>query len=41
VQRGGNWGNEAVYLRVTSREFATPDYPYFFMGFRTVKPILQ
>jgi formylglycine-generating enzyme required for sulfatase activity len=39
VQRGGNWGNETVYLRVTSREFATTDYPYFFMGFRTAKQI--
>jgi formylglycine-generating enzyme required for sulfatase activity len=41
VQRGGNWGNNAVYLRVTSRDFSALDYPYFFMGFRTVKPILE
>ncbi len=39
VQRGGNWGNNPSFLRVTDREFSPADYPYFFMGFRVVKQI--
>jgi formylglycine-generating enzyme required for sulfatase activity len=39
VQRGGSWGNNLSYIRVTDREFRPPDYPYFFMGFRVVKQI--
>jgi formylglycine-generating enzyme required for sulfatase activity len=39
VQRGGNWGNNITSIRVTDREYAVPDYPYFFMGFRVAKQI--
>ena len=36
--RGGNWGNIAWYLRASCREFASPDYYIYFVGFRTVLP---
>jgi formylglycine-generating enzyme required for sulfatase activity len=35
--RGGNWGNEVVSLRSSSRNFSAANYPYFFCGFRTVR----
>jgi formylglycine-generating enzyme required for sulfatase activity len=37
--RGGNWGNTAYYLRASCREFASPDYYIYFIGFRTVLPV--
>ncbi len=37
--RGGNWGNEAVYLRSSNRTFSSPDYLFYFIGFRTVRPV--
>jgi formylglycine-generating enzyme required for sulfatase activity len=39
VIRGGNWGNSAVYLRSANRKFDAADYPFFFCGFRTVRPV--
>lgn len=38
VARGGNWGNDATYLRSANRYFDAPNYHYFFIGFRVVKP---
>jgi formylglycine-generating enzyme required for sulfatase activity len=38
VARGGNWGNDATYLRSANRYFEGPNYHYFFIGFRAVKP---
>lgn len=35
--RGGNWGNDVLQLRSSSRNFIAANYPYFFCGFRTVK----
>ena len=35
--RGGNWGNEVVSLRSSSRNFSAANSPYFFCGFRTVR----
>ncbi|MFZ1730550.1 MAG: SUMF1/EgtB/PvdO family nonheme iron enzyme [Bacteroidota bacterium] len=37
TMRGGSWGNEARHLRVSNREFSTPDYLYYFIGFRAVR----
>jgi formylglycine-generating enzyme required for sulfatase activity len=37
--RGGNWGSEAIHLRSSNREFAAPDYLFYFIGFRTVRPV--
>jgi formylglycine-generating enzyme required for sulfatase activity len=37
--RGGNWGNDAVNVRSANRSFETANYPFFFCGFRTVRPI--
>jgi formylglycine-generating enzyme required for sulfatase activity len=39
VIRGGNWGNDPVYLRSANRTFYAPDSSQFFIGFRTVKRI--
>jgi formylglycine-generating enzyme required for sulfatase activity len=36
--RGGSWGNDAVHLRSSNREFSAPDYLFYFIGFRTVRP---
>ena len=36
--RGGNWGSDTSYLRSASRSFSAPDYLYYFIGFRTVRP---
>jgi formylglycine-generating enzyme required for sulfatase activity len=35
--RGGNWGNDALQLRSSSRNFVAANYSFFFCGFRTVK----
>jgi formylglycine-generating enzyme required for sulfatase activity len=37
--RGGNWGNDAVNLRSASRNMSFANYPFFFVGFRTVRPV--
>jgi formylglycine-generating enzyme required for sulfatase activity len=37
IVRGGNWANDASMIRSTNRYFNTPDYPYFFIGFRAVR----
>lgn len=39
--RGGNWGNDAVQLRSSNRNFSAANYPFFFCGFRTVKQIVE
>jgi formylglycine-generating enzyme required for sulfatase activity len=36
--RGGSWGNDALHLRASTREFTTPDYLFNFIGFRPVRP---
>ena len=36
--RGGSWGNYASYLRSSNREFSSPDYYMYFVGFRVVLP---
>ncbi|MBN1307697.1 MAG: SUMF1/EgtB/PvdO family nonheme iron enzyme [Chitinispirillaceae bacterium] len=36
VRRGGNWSNNASYLRSTERQFNAADYEFLFIGFRTV-----
>jgi formylglycine-generating enzyme required for sulfatase activity len=42
AQRGGNWGNDATYLRATERLFGGGgDYFYFYSGFRVVKPVVE
>ncbi|MDH7515454.1 MAG: formylglycine-generating enzyme family protein [Bacteroidota bacterium] len=38
VLRGGSWGNDAAVLRSSQRTFTVPDYQYYFIGFRTVRP---
>ena len=35
---GGNWGNSELYIRASNRAFDAPDYPYFFIGFRLMRP---
>ncbi|MCB2205754.1 formylglycine-generating enzyme family protein [bacterium] len=40
VPRGGNWGSDAIELRSANRTFAAPDYIYYFIGFRTVRPVI-
>jgi formylglycine-generating enzyme required for sulfatase activity len=37
--RGGSWGNNAYFLRSANRTFLTPDYAYYFVGFRAVLPV--
>lgn len=37
--RGGNWGNDASQLRSANRYVVTPNYPYFFIGFRAAKRV--
>ncbi|MFP4417520.1 MAG: SUMF1/EgtB/PvdO family nonheme iron enzyme [Chitinispirillaceae bacterium] len=37
--RGGSWGTDASFLRSANRYSKFPDYPYFFVGFRIVRPI--
>jgi formylglycine-generating enzyme required for sulfatase activity len=41
ILRGGNWGLGADALRATNRNgnFNPPNYPFFHVGFRTVKPV--
>jgi formylglycine-generating enzyme required for sulfatase activity len=39
VSRGGNWGNDVTFLRSSNRKFDSPDYFYFFVGFRCVRTI--
>lgn len=38
--RGGNWGNDVIYLRSANRTFhGTGDYYYFYIGFRCARTI--
>jgi len=37
ILRGGNWGNNASFLRSANRYFMFPDYMYYFLGFRVVR----
>ncbi len=37
VARGGSWGTSANYLRSANRTFNSPDYLYYFLGFRCVR----
>jgi len=37
--RGGSWGNDATYLRSANRTIVFPDYNYYFIGFRAVRPV--
>ncbi|MGE5670772.1 MAG: SUMF1/EgtB/PvdO family nonheme iron enzyme [Fibrobacterota bacterium] len=37
--RGGNWTNDAVYLRSASRNLNVASYPFFCVGFRTVRTV--
>lgn len=37
VARGGNWGNDALFLRSAARTFYTPEYQTYFAGFRLVR----
>ena len=37
--RGGHWGSDAADLRSANRTFVVPDYLYYFIGFRTVRPV--
>ncbi len=37
--RGGSWGSDISYLRSANRYSIFPDYQYFFVGFRVVRPI--
>jgi formylglycine-generating enzyme required for sulfatase activity len=39
VLRGGSWGSRATYLRSANRTFSVPDYSYYFVGFRAVRPV--
>lgn len=36
VYRGGNWGGDATYCRVSNRDFCVPDYQGYSFGFRLV-----
>jgi formylglycine-generating enzyme required for sulfatase activity/predicted Ser/Thr protein kinase len=36
VLRGGSWGGDAGYCRLSYRDFSNPDYRYFNFGFRLV-----
>ena len=35
--RGGSWGTNAIHLRSANRTFTSPDYQYYFLGFRCVR----
>jgi formylglycine-generating enzyme required for sulfatase activity len=37
--RGGHWGSDAEELRSANRTFIAPDYLFYFIGFRTVRPV--
>jgi formylglycine-generating enzyme required for sulfatase activity len=37
--RGGNWTNDAVYLRSASRNLNVASYPFFCVGFRAVRTV--
>lgn len=37
--RGGNWGNDARYIRSATRPYSYANYDYYFLGFRTVREI--
>ncbi len=37
--RGGSWGNNADYLRVSTRDFNPAGYEFYFVGFRAVRTI--
>jgi formylglycine-generating enzyme required for sulfatase activity len=37
LARGGNWGNDAVALRSSTRNMSYANYPYFFCGFRSAR----
>lgn len=39
VLRGGNWGNNASYVRSVNRYFFNPDYMYYFIGFRAAQRV--
>ncbi|MBN1576605.1 MAG: SUMF1/EgtB/PvdO family nonheme iron enzyme [Chitinispirillaceae bacterium] len=39
MYRGGNWGNNAAYLRPACRSWAFANYPYWHIGFRTVREV--
>ncbi len=39
ILRGGNWSSYASHLRCANRYFVTIDYPYYFVGFRTVRTV--
>jgi len=36
VLRGGSWSNNAPYCRAADRNYLTPDYRLYFVGFRVV-----
>lgn len=35
--RGGNWANDINFLRGANRTFLGSDYPYWYIGFRTIR----
>ena len=35
--RGGNWGNDALFLRAANRTFFAPEYQFYFAGFRLIR----
>jgi formylglycine-generating enzyme required for sulfatase activity len=39
VLRGGSWFDLARYLRSALRNYNTPSYRYFLIGFRLVRPL--
>ena len=39
TMRGGNWGNDASFLRSANRYASFADYEYWFKGFRTVRTV--
>lgn len=39
ILRGGSWGNDASYLRSANRYDSYPEYEYYFVGFRVVRPV--
>lgn len=40
ILRGGSWGSNAIHLRSPNRTFSAPDYVYYFIGFRVVRPVI-
>jgi len=37
VLRGGSWGHVTYYVRSSCRNYYSPEYSYYFVGFRVAR----